>query len=433
MLKRVLRQTIGENTQRSRCLPILAALSLTLLAACAPQTTLPPIPDVTQIPMPLPTGIPQGKPVVQALPGTPMPLADEFSSYPTGAVLPAVAPDRYGLLRFNQGWEKISIVEAFTSEGKLDKAVRLEGGLGEGFLTAGAPDWTDYRVTLRVKTHEACCTESAIRARLFMNETGSKALEFRIGFYGVRLIKIAGDQSFTLIDRPELETLGRAVLRDQNWHDLSFELHSDGTVTVRVDDTEVVTWKDADYRQGGFGIGPINTTFFLDDLRIEPLASQPQPPEATAPQPGDFCGYRAGAELPHQRFEATGPVSLTLLGGYSAARDYRVGYYETARPEVSVALLEYAGAFDPAVCLTPPPTATFTPSGPFGLAHTYEHYGEKTIYTEDARNGGEPRFRAYEALNPEGRAVGVLLLLEDWVDNDYDDVGLLLEGARPVG
>lgn len=423
----------------------LTGLALTLLSSCVPQPTVTvgPVPgEEVQAPVKPPpparseTSQAQSggvsAPVIKVLPGNQMPLVDDFSGYPTGAVLPVMAPDRYGMLRFSKDWSKITLVEAFTPEGNLDKAVRLEGGYGEGFLTTGSPDWTDYRVTLRVKGQEACCTESAIRVRLFLDGSGSRALEFQIGLddIKIKLVKIAGDQSFTLVERPELADLGRAVLRDQNWHDLAFELHSDGAVKVWVDKTEVVSWKDPDYRQGGFAIGPKGSAFFLDDLQVEPLGTA-QPP--TKPGPGAFCGYRVGAEPPHQQFEASDPVRLALLGGHSAARDHRIGYYEVENPEKTAVLLRYAGAFKPdPVCLDPPLVATFTPAGPFGLVHTYEHYGEKTIYTEDERNGGTPRFKAYEALDGKGRTVGILLLVEDWVDNTYDDVVLLLEGAKPA-
>lgn len=149
------------------------------------------------------------------------------------------------------------------------------------------------------------------------------------------------------------------------------------------------------------------------------------------PHREDFCGYRGGRELPHRRFLARAEVELVLLGGHSAARDYRVGYYPAGQPQAAVFLLKYAGAFDPPTCLQPPPVARFKPDRPFGLAHAYEHYGPKTVYTEDQFNEPPRGFRAYEAVAPTGAPAGVLLLVEDWVDRDYDDVGLLLTGASP--
>lgn len=263
-----------------------------LLAACAPRITAEPLPGVrvdVPIQVPPPGGPSQSPgqaqsgvtaPVIKVLPGNPLPPAgsayvDDFSSYPTGAVLPVVAPDRYGLLRTGGDWQKITVEEAFAPDGRLDKAVRLEGGLGEGFLTFGAEDWTDYRVSFRLKTLEACCTGSHIRARLFLTGDGSRALEFQIGFgpAGVMLVKLAGSQSFTLLHRRELEGTARAVMRDGNWHDFVFELRSEGTVRVFVDGTEVVNWKDPDYNRGGFGIGPVGVTFQLDNLKVERLGT----------------------------------------------------------------------------------------------------------------------------------------------------------------
>ena len=77
--------------------------------------------------------------------------------------------------------------------------------------------------------------------------------------------------------------------------------------------------------------------------------------------------------------------------------------------------------------------AIFRPQGSFGLAHNYEHYGNKTVYTEDRFNETPRGFRAYEAINSRGEKEGILLLVEDWIDGDFDDVGLLLIGAKPEG
>jgi hypothetical protein len=394
---------------------------LALLAACAPRPAVEvrPLPGVkVTVPVEAPrartqgaTAVESGKkggaraPVVKVLPGNPLPPAgnafvDDFSKYPVGAVLPVVAPERYGMIR-GANWQKISVEEAFDPSGKLNKAVRIEGGYGEGFLTVGAPDWTDYRVSFRAKTLEACCTDSHIRARLFLDGSGSRALEFVIGWDpidGVGLYKLAGDQRFLLLRRRELKPTADAVLRDKNWHDFAFELRSNGTVRVWVDGTEVLSWQDPDYRQGGFGIGPKATTFLLDDLRIERLGSAAPPPGGNRPARENFCGYRAGAELPHRRFVAPGKVELVLLGGYSAARDPQVGYYPAEKPEEATFLIGHEGAFEPPTCLVPPPKAVF----------------------------------AFEALDASGKRAGVLLLLEDWTDQSYDDLGLLLRGAEPA-
>ncbi len=264
---------------------------LLLLAACAPRPSveLRPAPGVkvavpVEAPAPAPTGataVESGKkgaaraPVIKVLPGNPLPepgtaFKDDFSKYPTGAVLPVVAPERYGLLRGAE-WQKIAVVEAFDPSGRLDKAVRLEGGIGEGFLTTGAVDWRNYEVRLRLKVEKAPSTESAVRFRLFLSGAGDRALELRLGYEGLRLDKLAGEQRFTLIDRRELADTGSSFLRDQNWHDLRFALEESGRVRFWLDGTLLLEWTDPDYRAGGFGVGPMATTFFLDDLRIERL------------------------------------------------------------------------------------------------------------------------------------------------------------------
>ncbi|GLV48094.1 hypothetical protein TJA_12510 [Thermus sp. LT1-2-5] len=283
-----------------KALWLLAALAL--LAACAPRITAEPLPGVrVDVPVTVPApsvpqpGQAQGQgrgvtaPVVKVLPGNPLPppgsvFSDDFSAYPTGAVLPVVAPDRYGLLRTGGDWQKITVEEAFDPTGKLDKAVRLEGGLGEGFLTLGAEDWSDYRVSFRLKTLEAPYTGSHIRARLFLDGSGSRGLEFFLGrdpIRGVGLYKLAGNQRILLLQRRQLDPVAEAVLRDKNWHDFAFELRGDGTVRAFVDQTEVLSWKDPDYNRGGFGIAPGDVTFQLDDLRVERLDNTAPPSSPT--------------------------------------------------------------------------------------------------------------------------------------------------------
>ncbi len=431
-------------------------LGLLVLAACAPRPTveLKPLPGVkVTVPVEAPAPRPQGAtavesgkrggasaPVIKVLPGNPLPepgavFKDDFAQYPTGAVLPVVNPRDYGLLRYHPSWQGVTIAEAFDPSGKLDKALRIQTGLGEGFLTTGAVDWTDYEVRLRLKVQEAPFTDSHLRFLLFLSGAGDRALELKLGYEGLRLDKLAGDQRFTLVARRELADTGRTLLRDQNWHDLRFVLESSGRVRFWLDETLLLDWTDPDYRAGGFGIGPKGTTFFVDDLEIRRLgeASPPSAEGGRAPSPEDYCGYRAGEPLSAGTFRPTAAaVEIRLLGGHSAARDYQIGYYAPEKPEAATFVLRYEGAFDPAVCLEPPQVARFNPGGPFGIVHAYEHYGNKRVYTENALNERPRGFRAYRALDAEGKPVGILLLVEDWIDGDYDDVGLLLLGAEPI-
>ncbi len=257
-----------------------------LLAACAPTIEAEPVPGV-KVKVPVEVPMPQGAtavetgggkrgsagPVIKVLPGNPLPppgevFRDDFSRYPTGAVLPVVNPKEYGLLKLHRDWQKATIVEAFDPSGKLDKAVRMEEGYLGGFLTTGAQDWTDYEVRLRIKVEKAPSTESAVRFRLFLDGAGSRALELALGYEGLRLDKLAGEQRFTLIERRELRETGRAFLRDGNWHDLRFLFEASGRVRFWLDETLLVDWTDPDYRAGGFGVGPKGVIFFLDDLEI---------------------------------------------------------------------------------------------------------------------------------------------------------------------
>jgi len=263
-----------------------------LLGACAPRITAEPLPGVrvnvpVQVPPPAsppqpsqPAGQAQGgvtAPVIKVLPGNPLPPAgsafvDDFSSYPTGAVLPMVAPDRYGVYKAPNGTLSPAVAETFTPQGGLDKSLRLEAA-NTAMLTTGAPDWTDYRVSFRFKYE----TGGTLDVGLFVHGSGDRMLIVRLGWGytgGVHLIKVAGDQRFTLVSRRELKPLTEA-LKDQNWHDFAAEARSDGTVRVMVDQQTVIEWKDPDYRAGGIGIG-INRLgdriiWHIDDLKVERL------------------------------------------------------------------------------------------------------------------------------------------------------------------
>ena len=262
---------------RTRMLYALALLLL--LAACAPRPTVEvrPVPGVkvkVPVEVPKPGGVSQGAQmsVIKVLPGNPLPpagaaFADDFSQYPVGPVLPAVAPDRYGLVRFKPDWQQVTIIEALDPGGRLNPAVRLEGR--DGLLTTGAEDWTDYRVRFRLKVEATPFTNPRVRVWLFMNGAGSRALEVEIGPNGVQLAKLAGEQRFVLVDRRELSGLGQTLIRDKRWHDFRFDLQKTGRVQVFFDKTQLIDWTDPDYRRGGFGVGPAGTLFYLDDLRIE--------------------------------------------------------------------------------------------------------------------------------------------------------------------
>lgn len=231
-----------------------------ILAACAPTLKVQPVPEV-KVTLPLP------KPVVRVLPGNPMPLSDDFESYPTGAVIQVVAPDRYGLLKLG-GAPKMTVAEVLDAQGRLNKALRLGNEYDLGFVTSGRDDWRAYRVSAKIKVQKAPFTESRLRFRLFLSGDGSRGLEFRIGYDGVQLLKFVGEQSLVLIERPELSETGRTLLRDGNWHTLAFELAGNGHIKAWLDDTPLLEWTDPDNRQGGFGFGNDGTIFFLDDLEV---------------------------------------------------------------------------------------------------------------------------------------------------------------------
>ncbi len=156
----------------------------------------------------------------------------------------------------------------------------------------------------------------------------------------------------------------------------------------------------------------------------------PVPEIANALGPDYYCGLRKGAPVPHQVFAAKGAtVSLELLGGESAAVGVEEGYYLAGTPADAAMLLFYPGSLG--ACLFPPLSAKFTPKGPFALVHVFGEDREK-VYSEDALNTGERGMRAYEALSPTGKRVGVLILIEEWTDADYNDAVLLLKDAEPV-
>ena len=162
-----------------------------------------------------------------------------------------------------------------------------------------------------------------------------------------------------------------------------------------------------------------------------PRVEVPAPalPDVNAFGPTFYCGYMKGAPLDHEVFVPKGEVSLTLLGGESAAVGVEEGFAPEADPTRATLLLHYPGALDG--CLFPPLSATFAPEGPFVLVHVF---GEEQarVYSLDAMNEPPRGMRAFEALTPLGERVGVLIFIEEWVDADYNDAVLLLKGAEPL-
>ena len=120
------------------------------IAACVPQVNPNDLSDTASktARSRLPANVLPG-PVFRVLPGNPLPEAgsarvDDFEDYPTGAVLPAANPRDYGFLRYGKEWNRVTVSETFGPDGRLGKSVRLERGVGEGLLTIGAGDWSDY-------------------------------------------------------------------------------------------------------------------------------------------------------------------------------------------------------------------------------------------------------------------------------------------------
>ena len=97
---------------------LVVVLGSLLIAACVPQVNPNELRDAVSetVRSRLPTDAPAG-PVLKVLPGTPLPESgsarvDDFEGYPTGAVLPAVNPRDYGILRYGKEWNRVTITEA---------------------------------------------------------------------------------------------------------------------------------------------------------------------------------------------------------------------------------------------------------------------------------------------------------------------------------
>lgn len=165
--------------------------------------------------------------------------------------------------------------------------------------------------------------------------------------------------------------------------------------------------------------------------RVEVSLPVPTPPDVYTFGPTFYCGYRVGQELAHQVFvpAGSGPVRLTLLGGESAATDLEEGWAPADDPGAISVLLTHPGGLGG--CITPPLAAEFDPTGTFVYVHTFGE-DRQHVYSLDDLNSGGRGIRAYQALNVSGEPVGVLLFVEEWVDADYNDAVLLLQGAAPI-
>ena len=166
--------------------------------------------------------------------------------------------------------------------------------------------------------------------------------------------------------------------------------------------------------------------------RVEEVMERVALPEVNTFGPTFYCGFQKGAELPHQVFlprSADGKVSLTLIGGESAAVGVEEGYFLVEEPSIQTLVLHYPGSLND--CLLPPLSASFTPDGAFALVHVFGEEG-KRIYSIDTLNESPRGMRAYLALTPQGERAGILIFVEEWVDADFNDAVLLLKGAEPL-
>lgn len=166
--------------------------------------------------------------------------------------------------------------------------------------------------------------------------------------------------------------------------------------------------------------------------QVEEVVEDVALPKTNTFGPTFYCGYRKGSSLPHQVFvpkSLGAAVSLTLIGGESAAIGVEEGYFLAKDPAVQTLVLHYPGSLKG--CLVPPLSASFEPGGAFGLVHVFG--GEqKRIYSIDALNESPRGMRAFEALTPLGEKAGILIFIEEWVDADFNDAVLLLQGAEPL-
>ncbi|WP_243089231.1 hypothetical protein [Thermus neutrinimicus] len=246
---------------------LLVGLAVALLGACAPRLVLEPT-----VPLPLPqVGVPQW-----VLPGNPLPHVDDFESYPLGAVLTTVAPKRYGLLGTNEA--RFTVTEALNPQNAITRAVRLER-FGGALLTTGAGDWTNYLARLEVKSLGGCYWCSLL-LRVFLDPTGTRALEFRFGGDGVELTKVLGEQRQVVAKRPELKEAGQRFVEDKQWHRFAILAKDTGEVRFSMDGGELLSWKDPDFRQGGlgFGVHEAGLVLYLDNLEVTPLSEPPKAP-----------------------------------------------------------------------------------------------------------------------------------------------------------
>ncbi|WP_114313132.1 hypothetical protein [Thermus caldifontis] len=116
--------------------------------------------------------------------------------------------------------------------------------------------------------------------RVFVDPTGTRALELRFGHDGVELTKVLGEQRQVVAKRPELAEAGRQFVKDKHWHHFELVARSTGEVRFSMDGGEILSWKDPDFHQGGlgFGVHDPNLVLYLDNLEVTPLAEPPKAP-----------------------------------------------------------------------------------------------------------------------------------------------------------
>jgi hypothetical protein len=218
------------------------------------------------------------------LPGNSLPFADNFEGRDLGANLAEANPDQYGRANCPARPTEAGVGNVGNVLDKNQKSTKaLELGYASdcisgssaqiNALTIGSTDWKNYRMNFDFFVADRNgSSDDALGIRLNFQPDGSSyhAIWFNSNYGIVVARKVLGSQQTVLSSR----SLG-AALSDVRWYNVLIENRS-GAVSVSLNNTLILEFKDTDPRYANGGIGFMRGDhgrdgMFVDNLKIEAL------------------------------------------------------------------------------------------------------------------------------------------------------------------
>lgn len=238
-------------------------------------------------------------------------------------------------------------------------------------------------------------TQAGIAHRVTITNTGSSTLAFPADAFA---ITGPGAARFSISGAPALPS---SLAAGQSLNiDVLFTAAVKGvvsaTLTIKTNDGAQPTWTIALRGLGTVGEGGANEPSLqriLDLYQLPINVADPDPETTDYPAQTNVTGSNEVTVQLLRRF-GSGPVRIELLASMGTANanafsdTSRLGYYSPASGG-RIDLLSIAKIYAQTANVTHAGSLTFTPTDDFGLVGTFNDFGPRQVWSEDARNAWE--------------------------------------------